>query len=69
MRLGALQGQAIYEEGRLVVKKTEAAYLLSVSRRTIDTMIAKGQLKAVRVCGQRRVTMESIRMLVEGLPE
>ncbi len=54
------------ENGKLLVNIMEAASLLSVGRSTIYKQINSGTLDVVKVGGSARITMASIRALVEG---
>lgn len=51
---------------RLLVKVAEAARLLSVSERTIYTLIAEGKLESRGKNRLRRITVASLRRYAEG---
>jgi excisionase family DNA binding protein len=56
-----------YESPRTerLLRPREAAELLNVSPRTLDRLIASGELRAVRVGGSRRIRPTDVRDLVE----
>ena len=49
----------------LVVKPTTAARLLDTSRTQVYELLKRGELEAIRFDADRRITMESIKRLVE----
>lgn len=48
---------------RLLVSPSEAGHLLDVSRQSIYTLIAHGELDSVKIGRHRKVTLESIERL------
>lgn len=54
------------ENGKLLVNIVEAASILSVGRSTVYKLIDTGELKAVKLRGSARVTMDSIRLLASA---
>ena len=48
---------------RLVVRPTEAAAMLDVSRAYVYELIAAGKLESVKIGGARRVSVKSIERL------
>ncbi len=51
----------------LVVSKREAGAVLGVSARTIHRMLARGELKGIRIGKRRKLVLcESIKKLVEA---
>lgn len=49
---------------RMAYSPKEAAQLLSVCKRTVDTLIADGTLQSFKIRKSRRVTLEAIRQLM-----
>ena len=54
-------------DDRLLLKPEEAARLLGVGRTSVYELIARGELRTVMIGRCRRVTMSSIRALVDRL--
>lgn len=53
---------------KLLYKRREAAAALAMSERRLDTLVAKGDLNAVREGGSVKFTAEELQRYVERLP-
>ena len=57
------------ETARLLVNVVEAAEKLSLSKRTVQSLLYSGQLRGVRVGRSRRIAVAELEAFVERLRE